>query len=149
MPFRRASQGSEGSCQPLTPRNLTLRILPTERRRAGKRDRRMAGRREGRIPPSCGQSASGVRSTGCPDLFRSKVLATRRIDAGRVATPHTRMATGSRGTELSDLHMIVLGRIAQRAIADVDDIARWLGVPVVVAEILCADLKSRGSAHGD
>src|SRR5262249_21743174 len=81
---------------------------------------------------------------GCPDLFRSKVLATRRIDAGRVATPHTRMATGSRGTELSDLHMIVLGRIAQRAIADVDDIARWLGVPVVVAEILCADLKAAG-----
>jgi hypothetical protein len=51
------------------------------------------------------------------------------------------MATGSRGTELSDLHMILLGRIAHRAIADVDDIARWLGVLVVVAEALCPDLK--------
>src|SRR5262245_32751786 len=55
-------------------------------------------------------SACGVRSTGRLDLCRSKVLPARRIDAGRVAAPHTRMATGSRGTELSELHMIVLGR---------------------------------------
>jgi hypothetical protein len=48
------------------------------------------------------------------------------------------------GTELSDLHMIVLGRIAHRAMADVEDIARWLGVPVVVADALCADLARRG-----
>ena len=54
------------------------------------------------------------------------------------------MPTGSRGTELSDLHMIVLGRIAHRAIADVEEIAHWLGVPVVVTEALCADLKAAG-----
>ena len=54
------------------------------------------------------------------------------------------MATGARGTQLSDLQMVVLSRIAHRAIADVDDIARWLGVPVVVAEALCADLKAAG-----
>ena len=54
------------------------------------------------------------------------------------------MPTGARGTELTDLHMIVLGRIAHRAIADVDDIALWLGVPVVVADALCADLKAAG-----
>ena len=55
------------------------------------------------------------------------------------------MATGARGTELSDLHMMVLGRrIAYRTIADVEDIARWLGVPVVVAEAFCADLKAAG-----
>ena len=54
------------------------------------------------------------------------------------------MATGARGTELSDLPMIVLGRIAHHAIADVEDIARWLGVPVAVAEALCADLKAAG-----
>jgi hypothetical protein len=57
------------------------------------------------------------------------------------------MPTGSRGTELSDLHMIVLGRIAHRAIADGEDIARWHGVPITVAEALCADLKA-GPAHG-
>ena len=58
------------------------------------------------------------------------------------------MATGSRATELSDLHMIVLARIAPHEIADVEDIARWLGVPVTVAEALCADLKGCGPAHG-
>src|SRR5262245_4798262 len=88
-------------------------------------------------------SACGVRSTGRLDLFRSKVLPARPIDAGREAVPHARMATGASGTELSDLHMIALGGIAHLAIADVDDIDRWLGVPVVVAEILCADLKAR------
>jgi DNA-binding IscR family transcriptional regulator len=54
------------------------------------------------------------------------------------------MATSMRATEPSDLHMIVLGRIAHRAIADVEDIARWLGVPITVAEALCADLKAAG-----
>src|SRR5262249_54117095 len=68
-----------------------------------------------RIPPSCGVSACGVRSSGRLDLFRSKVLPARRIDPGRVTAPQTRMATGARGTELSGLHMIVLGRIAHRA----------------------------------
>src|SRR5262245_44315836 len=57
MPFRRASQGSEGSSQPLTPRNLTLRILPTERRRVGRCDKGMAGRRGGRIPDSSALSS--------------------------------------------------------------------------------------------
>ena len=45
---------------------------------------------------------------------------------------------------LSDLHMLVLGRIAHRAIADVEDIARWLGVPVAIAEAVCADLEDAG-----
>ena len=54
------------------------------------------------------------------------------------------MASGARGTELSDLHMIVLGRIAHRAIADVDDIALWLGVPITVADALYADPKAAG-----
>jgi DNA-binding IscR family transcriptional regulator len=54
------------------------------------------------------------------------------------------MATGALGTESSDLYLIVLGRIAHRAIADAEDIARWLGVPIVVAEALCADLKAAG-----
>ena len=74
-------------------------------------------------------SACGVRSTGRLDLFRSKVLPARRIDAGRVAALHAGMATRAHATELSDLHMIVLGRIAHLAITDVEDIARWLGVP--------------------
>jgi hypothetical protein len=54
------------------------------------------------------------------------------------------MAGDERGTELSDLHMIVLGRIAQGTITDAEDIAHWLGVPVVVAEALCADLARHG-----
>jgi hypothetical protein len=40
--------------------------------------------------------------------------------------------------------MLVLGRIAHRAIADVEDIAGWLGVPVEVAAALCADLEDAG-----
>jgi DNA-binding IscR family transcriptional regulator len=54
------------------------------------------------------------------------------------------MTHGARAAELSDLHMIVLGRIAHAASADVEDIARWLGVPVVVAEAVCADLEGAG-----
>jgi DNA-binding IscR family transcriptional regulator len=45
---------------------------------------------------------------------------------------------------LSDLRMIVLGRIAHHATADAEDIAAWLGVPVVVAEAVCADLEAAG-----
>jgi hypothetical protein len=45
---------------------------------------------------------------------------------------------------LSDLHMLVLGRIAHRAIADVEDIAGWLGAPLAVAEAFCADLEDAG-----
>ena len=54
------------------------------------------------------------------------------------------MATGAAGMKLNDPHIVVLGRIAYCAIADVEDIAPWLGVPVVVAEALCADLKAAG-----
>jgi DNA-binding IscR family transcriptional regulator len=56
------------------------------------------------------------------------------------------MANAERAAELSDLHMIVLGRIAHLASADVEDIARWLGVPEVVAEAVCADLENAGLA---
>jgi hypothetical protein len=45
---------------------------------------------------------------------------------------------------LSDLHMLVLGRIAHRARADAEDIGAWLGLPVAVAEALCADLEAAG-----
>jgi len=57
------------------------------------------------------------------------------------------MATDLRATELSDLHMLVLGRIAHHAAADAQDIAGWLGVPVAVAEALCAGAGSRGPCH--
>jgi hypothetical protein len=61
------------------------------------------------------------------------------------------MATDLRATDLSGLHMLVLGKIARHAAADADDIARWLGVPVAVAAALCADLEAAGlltAAHG-
>jgi hypothetical protein len=54
------------------------------------------------------------------------------------------MATGGPATALSDLHVLVLGRIAHQATADAEDIALWLGVPVVVALALCADLEAAG-----
>jgi hypothetical protein len=54
------------------------------------------------------------------------------------------MATDLRETELSDLHMLILGRIAHQAAADAEDIALWLGVPVAVAEAVCADLEAAG-----
>jgi hypothetical protein len=44
------------------------------------------------------------------------------------------MANGARAAQLSDLHIIVVGRLAHCASADAEDIARWLGLPVVVAE---------------
>jgi DNA-binding IscR family transcriptional regulator len=54
------------------------------------------------------------------------------------------VATGVRTAELSDLHMLVLGRIAHHATADGQDIADWLGVPIEVALALCADLEAAG-----
>jgi hypothetical protein len=38
--------------------------------------------------------------------------------------------------------MLVLARIAHHAATDPRDIALWLGVPVAVAEALCADLEA-------
>jgi hypothetical protein len=54
------------------------------------------------------------------------------------------LAADERAAKLSDLHMIVLGRIAHLASADVDDIAGWLGVPVEVPAAVCADLEAAG-----
>jgi hypothetical protein len=54
------------------------------------------------------------------------------------------MATGGRATELSDLHMIVLGTIMHHAIADAEDVAGWLRRPVILVKALCADLEAAG-----
>ena len=40
--------------------------------------------------------------------------------------------------------MIVLGTIVHHTSADAEDIATWLGVPIMVAEALCADLEAAG-----
>jgi hypothetical protein len=45
---------------------------------------------------------------------------------------------------LSDVHMLVLGRIAHQAGADAEDIGAWLGLPVAVAEALCTGLETAG-----
>jgi hypothetical protein len=74
----------------------------------------------------------------------TRTTTARTNYAGRVAAPHARVPTSVRATELSDLHMLVLGRIEHRAIADVEDIARWLGLPVAIADAVCADLEAAG-----
>jgi len=66
-----------------------------------------------------------------------------RIVGRPAAWRHVCMAN-ERTVEMGDLHMIVLGRIAHHASAAVDDIAGWLGVPVVLAEALCAELEAAG-----
>jgi DNA-binding MarR family transcriptional regulator len=80
-------------------------------------------------------------------LFASRLLRTRlRISASRPVREEALLSA-----RLNDLHMIVLGTIAHFAGADVEDIADWLGVPVAVAEALCADLEDAGlvtSARG-
>jgi hypothetical protein len=40
--------------------------------------------------------------------------------------------------------MLVLGTIMHHAIADAEDIATWLGVPVVAVLTVCADLEAVG-----
>lgn len=54
------------------------------------------------------------------------------------------MPTRARTTELSDLHMIVLGTIMHHAIGDAADVAGWLRLPVALAEVVCADLEAAG-----
>ena len=45
---------------------------------------------------------------------------------------------------MSDLHMLVLGGIAHQAGADPEEIGAWLGLPVAVAEAMCAYLEAAG-----
>ena len=52
------------------------------------------------------------------------------------------MVTSWETPPLSDLHMLVLGRIAYLASEDIDDLADWLGLPQVAVERLCADLEA-------
>jgi hypothetical protein len=54
------------------------------------------------------------------------------------------MATGSCGTELSDLRMIVLGTIRHHCAADAEEIAAWLRFPVALIEALCDELEAVG-----
>ena len=54
------------------------------------------------------------------------------------------MANLERAASLSELHMIVLGRIAHHATADAEEIADCLGVSVAVPEVLCTDLEAAG-----
>ena len=54
------------------------------------------------------------------------------------------MTNDERAAKLSNLHMLGLGTIAHHASADVEDIAAWLCVPVVVVERVCADLEAAG-----
>ena len=61
-----------------------------------------------------------------------------------MVAPHARVPTSVRATELSDLHMLVLGRIARHATADAEELVLWLGVPVEVTLALCADLEATG-----
>jgi hypothetical protein len=90
--------------------------------------------------------AEGMRCsiTDRPDVFPSKVSPPRPIDGSHTAARHAGMTNDERAAKLSDLHMIVLGRIAHLASADVDDIAGWLGVPVEVPAAVCADLEAAG-----
>jgi DNA-binding MarR family transcriptional regulator len=53
------------------------------------------------------------------------------------------MVRCTRARELSELHMLVLGTIAHMN-ADVEDVARRLGVPVALVETVCADLEDAG-----
>ena len=66
------------------------------------------------------------------------------IDRTRGTRPQSRMVSSWDTLPLSDLHMLVLGRIAHQAGADPEDIGAWLGLPVAVAEALCADLEAAG-----
>ena len=54
------------------------------------------------------------------------------------------MTTGARTTEWSDLHMIVLGTIRHHAIADAENVACWLRLPVPLVQVVCAELEAAG-----
>ena len=46
--------------------------------------------------------------------------------------------------ELTDLQLIVLGTIRHHAIADAEDVAGWLGLPVPLVQAVCAELEAAG-----
>jgi hypothetical protein len=54
------------------------------------------------------------------------------------------MATRTSETAWSDLHMIVLGTIKHHAMADAEDVARWLRFSVPLVKALCAELEAAG-----
>ena len=100
-------------------------------------------------------SAAKTREVGgpaatasAPNVVRSGISApTTAIDRTRATGRESRMVTSGDPPPLSDLHILVLGRIAHRTIADVEDIARWLGVPVGVRGFV-RRLEGGGPAHG-
>ena len=61
------------------------------------------------------------------------------------------METRARLMDWSDLHMIVLGTMKHRAIADAEDVAQSLGLPVPLVNAVCAEPEAAGLleiAHG-
>src|SRR5262245_40888244 len=46
--------------------------------------------------------------------------------------------------QLSDLHMLVLGTIMHHTSADAEEVAGWLGLPVILVETLCDELEATG-----
>src|SRR5262249_24279981 len=132
-----ALQGS-GSCAPRAVVYDRMGVVRPRRRTPSSRQSGQNGNRGRR-------GAIRSRRTRLPlDPLRAGVLPARAVDGRGALAPHTRVATGVRPTEMSDLHMLILGRIAHRRLADVEEIADWLGVSVVMAEALCADLEAAG-----
>jgi len=54
------------------------------------------------------------------------------------------MANGAHATNLSDLHMAVLTTIRHHAIADAEDVADWLRLPVTLVQALCVESEAEG-----
>src|SRR5262245_19908738 len=46
--------------------------------------------------------------------------------------------------QLSDLHMLVLGTLMHHMSADAEEVAGWLGLPVILVETLCDELEATG-----
>jgi DNA-binding MarR family transcriptional regulator len=73
-----------------------------------------------------------------------KLLRVTTIDDLRPNGNKVHMSASTPASQLSHLHMRVLGAFAHQGHADIEDVAAQLGLPVGVVEQVCEELEAAG-----
>ena len=78
-------------------------------------------------------------TTACGELLRLSLSPAARNGRRLHEARWSHMLTAGHHVQLSHPHMLILGRIGHQTGADAEEIGACLGLPVAVAQSLCAD----------